>query len=329
MAQRMLPALVASALLCATAAQAKDDSFAIIFNNTKNDGGFNESALRGVERFKAETGLSARENVIRSEEESVRSLRTFAENGVKNIVAISFTNEAAVATVAKDFPNVHFTLIDGSVNLPNVRSVLFREDEAAYLAGVAAALASKANKVAFVGGMPIPPVRRFECGFVQGVQSVAPKTEVIRAYLGDQPTVFRDKALGTMVGTDVLNKGADVLFAAAGFGGNGAIEAAAEKGKLSIGVDTNQNGLFPGKVLTSATKRVDVAVYNAFKDGFDDKWTAGTSVLGIAEHGVDLARDTNNAALFEPVAAAVEKATADIASGTVKLEDYTKASACQ
>jgi len=323
------PTILTAVLLLTAPALANDASFAILFNNTKNDGGFNESALHGVERFHKETGVAVRENIVRSEEEAIRSLRTFAENGVENIVAISFSNEGAVAKVAKQFPKVHFTLIDGQVGEPNVRSVLFKEDEAAYLAGVAAGLSTKTGKVAFIGGMPIPPVRRFECGYIQGVQSVAPHAQVIRLYLGDKPTVFRDKALGKKVGQAALNKGADVLFAAAGFAGTGSLEVAAQQGRLAIGVDTNQNGLFPGKILTSAIKRVDVAVFQAFKDGFDGTWTADTHVLGIADNGVALARDANNASIFVPVADAVAKANDAIAHGTVKVERYDTAAVCR
>jgi len=329
MNRRLAAALVLIPVLIAGSAAAKDDSFAIIFNNTKNDGGFNESALKGTERFKAESGVSAREIVARSEEEATRALRTFAQNGIKNIVAISFTNEGPVGIVAKEFPAVHFTLIDGLVDLPNVRSVQFREDEAGYLAGVAAASATKAGKIGFVGGIPIPPIKKFECGYIQGALAVSTEIKVIRAYLGDQPTVFRDRDLGAKVGSEVVAKGADVVFAAAGYAGNGALESAANAGKLGIGVDTNQNGMFPGKILTSAVKRVDTAVYTAFKDGFDDKWTSGSLVLGLAREGVDWARDANNADLVKGFAPAVEKAAIDLASGAVKIEDPATAAVCR
>lgn len=328
---RAISAAAFAFLAGATVAEAKDDSFAIIFNNTKNDGGYNESALRGLERFKAETGQVAREIVTRTEDEAIRALGNFAANGVKNIVAISFNAENAVRTVAQKYPNVHFTLIDGTVDLPNVRSVLFREDEAAYLAGVAAALSTKSGKVGYVGGIPIPPVRRYECGFIQGVKSVRKDIEVIRDYLDRNPAnfnVFRDKTLGEKVGAGVLAKGADVVFAAAGFGGNGALEAAAKANALGIGVDVNQNGLFPGKILTSAVKRVDVAVFNAYKDGLDGTWTPGVQVLGTAGQGVDWARDANNEALVKPFADTIEAAAKGLGSGAVKVTDYETTDAC-
>lgn len=331
MAARRLTALCSLllALTLGAASAMAEPSFAIIFNNTKNDGGFNESALKGLERFKAETGADARENVIRSEEESIRAMRTFAERGVTDILLIGFINEPAVKTVATEFPKTHFTLIDGMVDLPNVRSVLFREDEAGYLAGVAAGHATRSGVVGFVGGMAIPPVRRFECGYIQGVLSVAPQARIVRRYMGDQPTVFRDKALGERTAAAVLAEGADIVFAAAGYGGNGALEATAKAGKLGIGVDTNQNGMAPGRILTSAVKRVDVAAYTALKDALAGTWTGGVQRLGLARNGVDWVRDSNNETLVQGFADKVDAAAKAIASAAVTVEDVDTAAVCR
>lgn len=330
MFSRAIAALtLALGLATGAPAAAADGGFAVIFNNSKNDGGFNESALKGLQKFKAETGIDTRENVIRTEEESIRSLRNYAQHGVTNILLIGFINEPAVKTVAAEFPNVHFTLIDGVVELPNVRSILFREDEAGYLAGYAAGLATRTGTVGFVGGMPIPPIRKFECGYIQGVTAARADAKVVRAYMGSEPTVFRDKDLGIATGKTVLDQGADIVFAAAGYGGIGALEAATQAGKLGIGVDTNQNGLFPGKILTSAVKRVDVAAYRAFTDAHKGTWSAGIVRLGLAEQGVDWARDADNEALVKPVADQVNAAANAIGAGTVTVTDYTQTPACQ
>nr|WP_211113420.1 BMP family ABC transporter substrate-binding protein [Azospirillum endophyticum] len=306
-----------------------DRQFAIVFNNTKTDGGFNELALRGLQRFKSETGIDARENVIRTEEESVRSMRTFAEFGIRNILLIGFVNEAAVSTVAQEFPAIHFTLIDGRVDLPNVRSVLFREDEAAYLVGMAAGLASGTGTVAFVGGMPIPPVKRFECGFIQGAVAARPSIRLLRRFLGTGPSAFRDKDAAHRVTEQLVADGADVVFAAAGYAGIGVLEAMAASGRLGIGVDTNQNGLFPGHVLTSAMKRVDVAAYLALKDAHEGKWTAGVQYLGLAEQGVDWAKDEANAALVAGLASRVDAAAAEIAGGAPAVRPAELVPACR
>ncbi|WP_148219515.1 BMP family ABC transporter substrate-binding protein [Azospirillum sp. B510] len=329
-----MPFLLVLMLVLATLSSGKaetpaDRQFAILFNNTKTDGGFNELALRGLARFKSETGIDVRENIVRTEEESLRSMRTFARFGIRNILLTGFVNETALSVVAREFPDLHFTLIDGRVDLPNVRSVLFREEEAAYLVGMAAGLASRGGTVGFVGAIPIPPIRRFECGFVQGAMSVRPSVRIIRRFLGDGPNAFRDKEAAHGVTERLLGDGADVVFAAAGYAGIGVLETMAAAGRLGIGVDTDQNGLFPGHVLTSALKRVDVAVYLAMKDAYDGRWTAGVQTLGLAERGVDWARDEANAALIAGLEPRIERAAAEIAAGSLAVEPADTATACR
>ncbi|CAO3403906.1 BMP family ABC transporter substrate-binding protein [Azospirillum palustre] len=306
-----------------------DRQFAVIFNNTKTDGGFNELALRGLQRFKTETGIDARENIIRTEEESVRSMRNFAHYGIRNILLIGFVNEGAVSTVAREFPDVHFTLIDGRVDLPNVRSVLFREDEAAYLVGMAAGLASGTGTVGFIGAMPIPPIKRFECGFVQGVMATRPSARLLRRFLGSEANAFRDRDAAHSMAEQLIADGADVTFAAAGYAGIAVLETMAAAGRLGIGVDTNQNGLFPGHVLTSALKRVDVAAYLALKDAHEGRWTAGVRYLGLAEHGVDWARDEANASLVAGLAPRLETAAAEIAGGSLAVRPAEAVESCR
>jgi basic membrane protein A len=322
-------ATLIAATLVAIAAPAAAGSYGVLYNNTKNDGGFNESAMKGVHRFKGETNAELRELVIRTEEESLAAMRNYARAGVTHIMLIGFINEATTATAAAELPGVRFTLIDGLVERPNVRSVLFREDEAGYLVGVAAALASKTAKVGFVGGMPIPPIERFRCGYIQGVKAAKPDVAVLSAYLGKDPSVFRNDTLGEKVGAELLAGQADVVFAAAGFGGNGALRAAAGAGKLGIGVDTNQNGLYPGKVLTSAVKRVDVAAYTAFTDDAAGRWAGGVQRLGLAQNGVGWARDAANEALVANLAAEVDARARDVAAGKLTVVDYASAPECK
>lgn len=317
---RALRALLAAALLAAAAPAARAaESFAVIYNNTKNDGGFNESAVAGLARFTAEYGADVRENVTRTEQESIRSLRNFARQGIRNVVLIGYINEPAVALAAREFPDARFTLIDGVVDLPNVRSVLFREDEAGYLMGIAAALASRTGTVGFVGGMAIPPVQRFECGYRLGAAAAERPAWVATAYLGTEPDVFRNRALGEAAARTVMQAGADVVFAAAGFAGGGALAAAAAAGRLGIGVDTNQNGLHPGRVLTSAIKRVDVAVYTSFRDAMAGTWSGGVLRLGLADDGVGWARDDNNEALVHDIAPRLDTAARGLADGRLTL----------
>jgi basic membrane protein A len=193
---------------------------------------------------------------------------------------------------------------------------------------VLAALASKTKKVGFVGGMDVPLIRNFECGYVGGAKA-AGATEVIQNMTGDTPAAWNDPAKGGEIAKTQIDQGADVIYAAAGGTGVGVLQAAADAGKLGIGVDSNQNGLQPGKVLTSMLKRVDTAVYNAFMDGKNGTFEAGINNLGLKEGGVDYAMDENNKDLVtEEMKAAVEKAKADIIAGTITVHDYMSDDSC-
>lgn len=315
-------------LLAAGGPARADDSYAVIFNNTKNDGGFNEAAVAGLTRYEAETGTTARTRVIATEAESLAAMRRFAEAGVGHITLIGFINESAVAQVAPDYPEVKFTLIDGVVEAPNVQSVLFREEEAGFLAGAAAALASRTGTVGFVGAMDIPPIRRFDCGFVQGARHVNPDIQVLRRYLGDDPAVFRDRKLGAEAGRALVADGADVVFAAAGFAGTGVLEAVTDADALGIGVDTNQNGLHPGRILTSAVKRVDVATEKSLKAVRNGTWSPGITRLGLAEDGVDWAVDSHNEALVAGHAAELERLAEAIAMARIVITPPDETTLC-
>jgi basic membrane protein A len=326
-------ALATAATFAATLAFAQTPEpnfreYAVLYNNAKNDGGFNESAVQGIQRLSREHGIQPRENVVRDAADSERALRLFAERGVGNILAIGFINEAPVAKVARDFPKVRFTLIDGMVDLPNVRSTLFREDEAGYLAGLAAGHAAKSGVVGFIGGMPIPPVKRFGCGFVQGVKAVNAGARVLTAYLGDTPTAFRDREGAERVAREMLAKGADVLFPAAGLSGLAVLKVAADAGKFGVGVDVNQNALHPGRVLTSAVKRVDTAAYLSWKAAIEGAWTGGVVRLGIKEDGVGWAKDDHNRASTAGFAAAIESAAAELGAGNRRVAAASDVKEC-
>jgi basic membrane protein A len=215
------------------------------------------------------------------------------------------------------------------VDLPNVQSILFKEHEGSFLVGLLAAMASKSGKVGFVGGMDIPLIRKFACGYVQGAKHANPNIEVIQNMTGTTPAAWGDPAKGGEIAASQIDRGADVIYAAAGFTGTGVLQMAADKGKLGIGVDSNQNGLHPGKVLTSMLKRVDNATYATFKAAKDGTWKSGVSVLGLAEDGVGYAMDENNKNLITPeMKSAVDKAAADIKSGAIKVHDYMSDSKC-
>lgn len=296
----------------------------------KFDKSFNEAAFNGAEKYKEETGEAYREFEIQNDAQREQALRKFAEDGNSPIVVAGFSFAQAVDTVAKEFPDTRFAIIDMVVEQPNVRSVVFKEQEGSYLAGIMAAKASETGTVGFVGGMGIPLISRFACGYKGGVMAANPDAKVIENMTGDTPAAWNDPVKGGEITKAQIAQGADVVYHAAGGTGVGVIQAAADAGKLAIGVDSNQNGLQPGKVLTSMMKRVDVAVYNAFKDGSEGgEWTTGFNVLGLAEGGVDLAMDDNNKPLVsDEMMKAVEDAKAKIIAGEVVVHDYMSDESC-
>src|SRR5690606_16327504 len=210
---------------------------------------------------------------------------------------------------------------------PNVRSVTFRADEGSYLAGVAAATASDSGTVGFIGGMDVPLIRAFACGYVQGVEATRPDATVIQNMTGTTPAAWNDPVKGGELTKAQIAQGADVVYAAAGGTGVGVLQTAADEDILSIGVDSNQNYLHPGQVLTSVLKRVDNAVYDAFKAG--DGVATGFTVLGVANGGIDYALDENNAPIFtDEMKAAVEEAKAGIVDGSIQVHDYMADNSC-
>jgi basic membrane protein A len=289
----------------------------------KFDKSFNEAAYTGAERFKTETGIAYREFEVTNEGQREQAMANMARRGVAIIAAIGFTQRSPVEIVAKQFPNVKFTLIDAVVDLPNVQSVVYREHEGSFLVGMLAAMKSRTGKVGFVGGMDIPLIRKFELGYEEGARFANPKVEVLQNMTGSTPAAWGDPTRGAELARSQFDRGVDVVFAAAGTTGLGVLQAAADAGKLSIGVDSNQNYLHPGSVLTSMVKRVDNAVYTAFKTAQAGTWKPGLQVIGLAEDGISYAMDANNAALVSSeMTAKLEAAKADIIAGKIKVTDY-------
>jgi basic membrane protein A len=317
-------------LSAAPGARAADVAPAVVYSvGEKFDGSFNEAAYRGAERFKAETKIEYRDFVVSNPAQLEQAHRRFAQGGSNPIVGVGFLQTSAVTTVARQFANVRFTVIDTVVDLPNVRSVLFKEHEGSFLVGVAAALVSKTGRVGFVGGMDIPLIRKFVCGYEQGARWAKPGTTVIQNMTGTTPAAWTDPGRGAELAKGQFERGADVIYAAAGTTGLGVLQAAKDRGKLSIGVDSNQNGVHPGSVLTSMIKRVDLAVYETFTAARAGNWKAGVHVLGLKEGGVDWALDKNNEALISAdIKARIEAAKADIISGKIVVHDYMSNNAC-
>ncbi len=327
--KKTLLSLFALTAMSATALAADIKPALVYGTGGQFDKSFNEAAYTGAEKFKAETGIDYRDFEPTGDTQGEQAIRNFASKGYNPVVAVSFAWTSAVEKVAGEFPDTQFVIIDSVVDLPNVRSVVYKEEEGSYLVGVLAGMASKTGKVGFVGGMDIPLIRKFECGYEQGARAANPDIQVFQNMTGTTGAAWNDPVRGGELTKNQIDQGADVIYAAAGATGLGVLQAAADNGKLSIGVDSNQNYLHPGSVLTSMIKRVDLAVYNAFADAKGDKFSAGVQALGVKEDGVGYALDEHNAKLVtEEMKAAVEKARADIISGAVKVHDYMSDNSC-
>lgn len=311
-------------------ALAADIKPAIIYDlGGKFDKSFNEAAFNGAEKFKTESGVEYREFEIANDAQREQALRRFASDGNSPIVMAGFNWAASLEKIAPEYPDIKFAIIDMVVEKPNVKSVVFKEQEGSYLVGVLAGLASKSKTVSFIGGMDVPLIHKFACGYVGGAKSTGADVKVLEAYTGTTPDAWNDPVKGGEIAKSQIDQGSDVVYHAAGGTGVGVLQAAADAGKLGIGVDSNQNGLQPGKVLTSMLKRVDVAVYEAFTAAKNDKFEFGISNLGLKEDGVGYALDDNNKALITPeMLDAVEKVKAEIIAGKVEVHDYMSDESC-
>ncbi|WP_050929115.1 BMP family lipoprotein [Aestuariivita boseongensis] len=310
----------AALAMSATAALAEP---ALIFDlGGKFDKSFNEAAHNGAQRWAEETGGSYREIELQSEAQREQALRRFAESGANPVITMGFAMADALSVVAPEYPDTKFVAVDVTwLEAPNIRQIGFAEHEGSYLVGMMAAMASETGTVGFVGGMDIPLIRHFGCGYAQGVKAVNPDATIIANMTGTTPAAWNDPVKGSELTKAQISQGADVVYAAAGGTGVGVLRTAADEGILSIGVDSNQNYLHPGQVLTSMLKRVDVAVYDAMKAGADLE--TGVFTMGLANDGVGYALDEFNAELVsDEMKAAVDAAREKIINGDLEVVAY-------
>lgn len=324
---RSLMATAAATAMCSAMANAEP---AIIFDlGGKFDGSFNEAGYNGAERWKAETGGNYSEFVLDEEAQREQALRRLAERGSNPVVTLGFSAASTLEQIAPEYPDTSFIAIDAFVDLPNVRNYAFAEHEGSFLVGIMAAMASKSGTVGFVGGMDVPLIRKFACGYVQGVRAANPDAVIIQSYTGSTPEAWNNPTSGGEQTRAMVSRGADVVYHAAGGTGVGVLQAAADEGILGIGVDSNQNGLHPGSILTSMIKRVDNAVYESFSDSTDEVFDNSNRVMDLASEGVGYAMDDNNKDLVtDEMIAAVEDAKAKIIAGEISVHNYESDSAC-
>ena len=327
--KRLLLVAVA-ALLTLHAAGAAGVKPGVVYDlGGKFDKSFNEGVYNGTVQFRADTGIDFREFEVQTDSQRVQALRNFARRGQDPILAVGFQYASALEKVAPEFPETRFAIIDAVVDQPNVQSIVFKEQEGSFIVGVLAAMAAEGGKIGFVGGMDVPLIRRFACGYVLGARYAKPDIEVFQNMAGTTGAAWNDPVKGGELAKSQFDRGAEVVYHAAGSTGLGVLQAAADAGRLGIGVDSNQNHLHPGHVLTSMLKRVDVAAYDVFDTAHRGMWKSGVRVFGLKENGVGWSLDEHNEALVtHEMKAAAEDAAGKIVSGEIKVHDYVADGDC-
>jgi basic membrane protein A len=314
-------------LMASSVAFAADDFRPVIIyeGNDNDDKSFIDMMKKGAQRAHTEVGIEYQEAPLPDGNDRLSFIRGVAESGASHIIAVGFQNVVPVLALAEQFPEVKFTVIDGIVPplFSNVQSIVFKDQEGAFLVGIVAGELSPTNKIGFIGGMDVPLINNFALGFLQGATYANPDIELLRDTVGDTPAAWSNPERAKTLAKRQFNNGAGVIFAAAGGSSFGVLEAAEEMGRYAIGVDTNQNGLFPGTVLTSMVKRVDKAVYETLTNGFSGRWEPGIKYLGIRENALDYAVDIHNKNLVnKKVIDKVEDAKDRIIRGLIVVETY-------
>jgi len=323
-------AIIATAfVLTASIAQA-DIKPAVVYDTAgKNDKSFNEAVFNGITRFMNDTGIAVTELEPTNEAMMEQSLKKLAQRGYNPIVAVGFTMANGVQAAAEAYPDTSFTLIDMVVGLPNVQNVIYKEHEGSFLVGVLAAMNSQTGTVGFVGGMDIPLISRFECGYKQGVAYQDSSMKVLAQMTGSTPAAWGNPSKGGEITRSQVESGADVVYAAAGGTGIGVYQTAADMGVLAIGVDSNQNYMQPGTMLTSMFKKVGAAAYDSYEAAMNGTWSSDMRILGVAEDGVGWALDEYNRDLVSAeMEARVNEVRASIISGDIEVHDYMSDSSC-
>jgi basic membrane protein A len=319
---------------CQTSGRSVDDKskihVGIVFDiGGKDDRSFNAAAWEGVKRAAADFPIVLRDVEPGNPTSIEPAMRAFAERGYDLIIGVGFAQAPIMEMVAKDYPNAQFAIIDGVSQLPNVASLVFKEHEGSYLVGMIAAKTSRTGVLGFIGGMDIPLIHRFETGYEEGARAVNPNIRVISNFVGVTDGAWNNPGKGKELALSQIDKGADVIFTAAGNSGLGAFDAVEQYGlkdgraqRFVIGVDSNQNGVKPGFVLTSMVKRVDNAVYQIVKDRVEGKFQGGIHVYGLESDGVAFALDKYNENLITPdVLTEVNEAKQKIINGQIHVTD--------
>jgi basic membrane protein A len=252
------------------------------------------------------------------------------DEGYDPIIGLAFSLSDAMEKAAKKYPNINFVMIDDVINTNNATNLNFKEEEGSFIVGAIAALKTKTNTIGFLGGMDLPVIRRFGCGFIQGAKHINKNIKIIAAMSGKKYTDFNNEKHGRTISEYMIKKNADIIFHAAGRTGKGLISLAKEKKVFAIGVDTNQNKEAPGQILTSMLKRIEIALYNVLVDSLNKRLIHGTQRLGIKENGVGWALDEHNIKLLDKkIISRIEDIEFNIVQEMIKVEDYMQNNSCK
>lgn len=296
----------------------------VLDKNGKSDKGFNAAAATGAARAVRTLGIVADVKEASGDSGHEPLLREFAAKGYDLVIALGGARAAAVKKVAAEFPRIKFAIVDAQVDAPNVRSILFEEQEGSFLVGAIAGLMTKSGKIGFIGGMDVPLIHRFETGFEAGAKQTRPSVTVAQDYVGKTSEAWSNPARAKQLAQAQYGAGADIVFAAAGASNLGVFDATAKTGKWAIGV-SNQNGVKPGRILTSMRKRVDIGVFMTCQDAKLGDFGPGVKRYGLSSQGVDYVVDANNRALLpKSVIDRVDTLRRDVIAGKIKVPDYEK-----
>ena len=289
----------------------------------RGDKSFNDAAYAGLDSARKHLGVTVSTLETGEGTDREAALRQLAAGGSQLVFGVGFLFSDDILQLAKEFPKVNFacvdyTVKDGETLPPNLAALKFKEEEGSFLVGALAAQLSKSGTLGFVGGMQIPLIKKFEAGYLAGVHAVSPRTQVIVKYAGTTGSAFKDPTKGKELALAEYNQGADIIFHASGSTGLGVFEAAREKKRLAIGVDSDQYAEAPGFILTSMIKRVDNAVFDTIRDAQAGHFQGGVHVFGLKEKGVSWVYDANNQALIPaPVKARVDSLEQELISGRI------------
>lgn len=301
------------------------EKIAVIYDvGGKFDKSFNESAYNGIEKARKALGIQYIDFEVKDDSQREQAIRRMAQKA-DLVFVVGYAFRVPLEKVAPKYPDTKFVIIDQVINLPNIRSITFKEHEGSFLVGVIAGMKTETGTVGFIGAMDIPIIRKFQVGYEEGVKYVRPDAKLLGNIVGTDGSAFSDPAKGKEIAISQHNRGADVIFHAAGPTGNGVLQAAADYKFFGIGVDANQNYMHPGFVLTSMIKAIDTAIFNTVKNFQKGQFEAVHVEMGLAEGGVSYALDEYNRSL---ISADQEKRLIEIQekiiSGEIVVTDHTK-----